>query len=1008
MPTEGKRIEIGGNVTNSNIIVGDHNTLNVQAGRKPLSAERISQLTDQYKRAIERDWSTLRVDQADYPLTDVYVMLQAMGSPPPIDLEERAELAELPERMKHAGLAPKESTPDPVELSQALKEAEHLVLLGRPGSGKSTTLQFIGLCFVHQDWAESRLQLTEERIPIKLDLRGYADILAHRGTAMEEALSRAIRERLRDISEDESYELIQAWRDQSQLLVLLDGLDEVSDQHKEAVRNEIQKFALWAPDKQCRLVMSSRLPGYSTMGGRFKEFTLKPFEQSGEAIPFLQNWLVVLRSDWGAERVQRETINLHNKMNAQPALHRILDNPLLLRISAQLYSKTGQIATNRTDLYHRYIEELWIRAVERGVERIEKDKVWNTIEDVAWRLQTGDTPAITVEMDIIFREKMGLLIPIGDRWFFSHTTLQEFFVARRLERAWRASKTRTWSFLRSRLHIAAWREPVMLLCVSMDAEDARNLAQRVVTAHSPYESHLFRDTLLGATLMIENNKINGPIRETVIHSLVKAFKGKDWKLREAASVVLHQIGKDTVPHLIRMLKARDRGIRRLAVETLGKIQDKGSIPFLMQALSDSDVFVSGAAQKALGVMKKEEPFPELIRLFKGSDWSMRSVAAQALNNLEVEKAIPDLIGALDDEDSEVRGHCARILGQARVFQAVPKLINLLKHEDPFTRKTMCETLGEMGAVEAIPDLIQVLMYESWEMRWAAANALEKIGRNAEEELTRLLSDEDIRVREMAAEVLGKINTTKAPPALIPLLKDENSEAQKAAVETVPHLITLLPHSSWQVRRRAAWALGDLQSVEAVPYLIRLIRSKRLKNVNVQTAVEDALFQIGQGAIPYLIEALQDQDSDVCQSAAWVLGKLRSPDAVPHLIEMLDDADRHLRHIAAWALGEIRAPEAIHHLLPALRERDKKMHKRAAEALRDILVALPLPIENRQLREQLYAMRRLMSSKLEYDDKLMIAERLALLEATMHPYQDPFERPTLARAWRILWSALYCC
>ena len=108
-------------------------------------------------------------------------------------LERRPELPPVPERWEHIGgpaggpERPPEP-PRPVPLAQALKEAHHLTLLGEPGAGKTTTLQFVGLCFARPGWARARLELEEGRIPILLDLRRYADVLAGPGPRMEEAL----------------------------------------------------------------------------------------------------------------------------------------------------------------------------------------------------------------------------------------------------------------------------------------------------------------------------------------------------------------------------------------------------------------------------------------------------------------------------------------------------------------------------------------------------------------------------------------------------------------------------------------------------------------------------------------------------------------------------------------------------------------------------------------------------------------------------------------------------
>ena len=246
-----------------------------------MRSDLFSKWTETYKQAVEEEWSILRVGDAQVPLEDVYIMLQALPAQAPSVQEKRPEFGDVPERLQHAGLErdSREPMPVPLALSKALGDAPSLALLGEPGSGKSTVLQFIGLCFVHGNWSSSRLLLKEERIPVKINLREHAELLTRPGPGLEKALSSSVREYLRRISEEQVLELIHNWQDNKQLLVLLDGLDEVPDALRPVVRGEINKFTASEHGRKCRLVVSSRLAGYVSLGGSFREFTLKPFEK---------------------------------------------------------------------------------------------------------------------------------------------------------------------------------------------------------------------------------------------------------------------------------------------------------------------------------------------------------------------------------------------------------------------------------------------------------------------------------------------------------------------------------------------------------------------------------------------------------------------------------------------------------------------------------------------------------------------------------------------------------
>jgi hypothetical protein len=136
-----------------------------------------------YLKACEQEWASLPAGDTRIPLTDVYIMLQAVETRPPTPLEPRPDLPPLPEREEHAGLPERKERPHPsppsppVPLSKALAAARHLTILGEPGAGKSTTLQFIGLCFTQEGRSKEKLGMGEPCIPVLVELRKHAAIM---------------------------------------------------------------------------------------------------------------------------------------------------------------------------------------------------------------------------------------------------------------------------------------------------------------------------------------------------------------------------------------------------------------------------------------------------------------------------------------------------------------------------------------------------------------------------------------------------------------------------------------------------------------------------------------------------------------------------------------------------------------------------------------------------------------------------------------------------------------
>ena len=805
----------------------------------------LSELEREYRETVARKWSVLRVGDAQIPLQDVFAMLETTersrhtpGKAP--------ELPPLPERFEHAGMTDFPATgviPKRMFLSEALRESRHIILLGEPGAGKSTTLQFVGLCFAKQGWARERLELEEDRLPILLDLKLCSHLLSRAGPGLEEALGKEVAQLLRD--EGEAGELVRKLKDEGRLLLLLDGLDEVPEGEYPAVRKEIADFASSPVGRSCRILVASRLVGYVSLGGEFKEFTLKPFQDPEETLPYLRGWLAALRPEWKEEAEDRAEAVL-SEIKRHPPLRRVLDNPLLLRLIAEVYAATGQVAHNRAEIYEQWVEEIWKRAVRRGAQREKKDCALKRLEEIAWRMHNGLQVEINEEDNELLREKMGLLVRVDRRQVvFSHQTVREYFVARRLKRAWKENRLGTWKFLRPRLHIPEWREPLFLLAGVLVPEDAGDLIRRVESAKSLYEKYLGRDLLLALRLWGE-------------------------------AVEVHP---DIGPSLIRKaLGHREAGVRAAAAWALGEIKAPEAVRYLFQALEDEEVYVRMAAAGALGEIGPEA-LPHLIQALKDEEGDVREAATWALGEIKAPEAVPHLIQALKDEDEDVRWAAAGSLGEIKAPEAIPHLIQALGDEDKNVRWLVAEALGKTKAPEAIPHLIQALEDEDKDVRAAAAMALGEI--KALEAVLRLIDALEAKngvVRWAAAEALGKIGSPDSLPNLLEALKDKDGV----------------------VRWAAARALGEI-GPEAVRHLIEGLRDE---DEDVRRAAAETLWEIkAPEAVPHLIEALEDQDEDVRWLVAEALGEIKAPEAIPHLIQALGDEDKDVRAAAAMALGE---------------------------------------------------------------------------------------------------------
>lgn len=180
-------------------------------------------------------------------------------------------------------------------------------------------------------------------------------------------------------------------------------------------------------------------------------------------------------------------------------------------------------------------------------------------------------------------------------------------------------------------------------------------------------------------------------------------------------------------------------------------------------------------------------------------------------------------------------------------------------------------------------------------------------------LAQALQDEDWEVRKQAAWALGEM---KDPSIVVYLTK------------------AILDESNWQVREQLANSLGNMEDDRAVTALASIVTND--ENWRVRMEAAQALGDIGSSkAIDALSKASSDANREVRREAVYALGEIHDTKAVEALILSLKDVDWEIRRRAAWSLGEIESHEAVEPLILALKDEHPEVRVEAVEALSQI-------------------------------------------------------------------------
>jgi len=265
----------------------------------------------------------------------------------------------------------REREDQPLSALEAAVAHRRLVLLGNPGAGKTTFVRHLAHCLAgHALWPDagwmdhlSDWPIGEaETLPLLVTLRDFAralpDPLPQR--AEPRHLWHFIVARLQAQNLGPALAPLREALEAGQVLVLLDGLDEVSSTAARAfVRDAVGAFAQRYPDN--RYLVTCRVLSYQMAGLRLPEFPtfeLASFDRD-KINHFITAWYeelarlgVVLAQDApGLAQGLWEAVR-------RPDLWRLAPNPLLLTVMALVHTHKGRLPEACALLYEETVEIL--------------------------------------------------------------------------------------------------------------------------------------------------------------------------------------------------------------------------------------------------------------------------------------------------------------------------------------------------------------------------------------------------------------------------------------------------------------------------------------------------------------------------------------------------------------------------------------------------------------------------------------------------------------------------
>ncbi|BBC22493.1 HEAT repeat domain-containing protein [Pseudanabaena sp. ABRG5-3] len=933
---------------------------------------RLYTLTD----ATGRESQRVESDRTAPAFFDFGLMVQTV-EPPKAKQEEESEeyLESEQEREKKEKVENKEKIERLPVLEGICKyAADHVLLVGRPGSGKSTALARLLL-----QEAENALSDRNAKIPVLVELR-YLPSEANESSIYDRILAFMHKH---DPALDIDGAGIRQLLRQGRLLLLVDGVNELPSDRGRVMVNQFRDLY----QKTCPMIFTTRELSAGGDLGIVKRLEMQPLTE-----PQMQQFVMAYLPTQG-ERLLRQLSG---------RLREFGQTPLLLWMLCSLFQQSEQIPPNLGMVFRAFTVGYGDR-IKQDVTLSKDSRAWwgRLLQYLAFKMTCGEN-LTELQVAISRREAEQFLLEFlrgkvefaddcavrwledllkhhliqisNDRIEFRHQLIQEYYAAE-----WLLGLLPSLSDARLQhdyLNYLKWTEPLALMLELVEGEEQ---AVRVVRLALEVDLRLgarlagavrygFQEKTVGLLLkeidrlyIIPNSytasEILGETKsDFAINNFIQNLTLEDPTICRNAVQVLGKIGSDkAVAILIEAFKDKDSFVRRNVVRALGKIgSNKAVEPLILNLRPEEHPEVRRDSAEALSKIGSTKAVEALIQRITDKTyyvredivWALLNIGEneliEPLRNVVKDQIIDPLIQALTDRDSsDVRRDAAFALGEIGRKKAIPFLVQAYNAEwFYYVRKNIAEALGKIGGEESVPFLIQELTVEDLDANANAALTLGKIRSDkAVEPLIQSLTNESPNVRMNIASALGKIGSDKAVEPLIQILSDNNFNVRNSAAvalaniggeKTTQSLIQALGDKNCDVSKFAAIALGNLGSDKAIKPLIEALIKE---DNNMRWLVSEALGNIGsEKNVEALIQVLDHKNPDVRWKTTVALGNISSDRAVEPLIQSLKETNPDIRRSIVEALGKIGSDRAVEPLIQSIEEKDPDIRRNIAEAL----------------------------------------------------------------------------
>lgn len=437
-------------------------------------------------------------------------------------------------------------------------QSQRSVILGGPGSGKSAFLRALVIELLSDEPIfPQAAQRWGGKLPIWIPFSYWTSLNAKKDSPL--SLPECLSIWFRQFDQFELWPLVQSAMDDERLLLLVDGLDEWTDET--AARTTGTQLQSFIQIRNLSAILVSRPHGFervSVLGADWQVGRLAPLSRTQQR-ELIAKWLIIhrshvvennqekspLSSSPGSGSVDREVEEFIGKLERSKDLAQLAEVPLTLLLLLYLHLQNTPLPTNRFDAYEHVVKHFiqehplsrkTAAASTSDTAALTYEEMRYALADIAYVVQTK-YPAGVMTLDEINENlesflrddadcglgltrkealevmrsftnveegSLGLLVSQGQSQVsFFHRSLQEYLAAVHLSRTTRSSQIET---ITTNLSDPRWREVLVgLIFLCQRGEDASALIDSIENVDTDTVGTFAKEDILAEVAFRSNN-----------------------------------------------------------------------------------------------------------------------------------------------------------------------------------------------------------------------------------------------------------------------------------------------------------------------------------------------------------------------------------------------------------------------------------------------------------------------------------------------------------------------